>query len=772
MRPFSANCGQGLTHSLLCSAIAIALCSTDPAQAADALLLQVSVNDQALDGIVLAERLDNGQLALPAEVWAQARLKPAAAVTLSDGRTGYALEAVSGLSYQLDMATLNLSVTAPASAFESNRHSLRDNARPMPEKPPPGVYLDYDLSTTQARGGGNSRGALLEAVAFNGAGSFVSGVAWRADANGSHAFRTDSYWRHDLPGSMATVVAGDTVSSAGSWSRPVRYAGIRFARDFSTAPGYITYPIPSISGSAALPSTIDVLVNSRRGATSSVPPGPFELSDVPVVNGAGEVQLIVKDMLGRETLISQGYYVAPRLLARGLTDFSYEAGKFRVGYGTASDRYSRAFAAATYRRGLNDSVTAEVRTELERDRKAAGLAFTVVIGHMGMLELAGGWSVVNGKGGGHVLASAQRVGPNGGVTLTWSHYDDAYREFGALDGEHRPKGDASITAGVRLGRNVNVGLSYTRRTDWDGTQFSLLGANVGMQLPGNATLSVSISRRMDADHGWSGILNFMVPLGRRRTFVASSARQTNGQLVDTLEASKAMPTGPGWGWRVRASDSASQRLQADAEYNGNAGQVEIATNLGVGSDALRLGARGSIGRTRGLGFAARPIGHGAFAVVKVGDFPGVEVSLSNQVVATTNRKGLALVTGLLPYQRNQLSLDPDLLPLDAEINGVTATTVPYARSGAFVEFPVKRSRDVLVVLSQPDGSPVPAGARVSTGLAEFTVALRGETYLSGVGDAQQLNVHWPRGACTVVLNLLALRPGTLAPLPLTCGGPK
>ena len=762
-------------QAILFTAIAVALFASDPAQASETLLLEVSVNDQALDGIVMAERLDDGQLALPAEVWSQARLKLAAAPrVLPDGRTVYALESIPGLTYNLDMASLKLSVIAPATAFQSSQHDLRDGGRPTPEKSPPGIYLDYDLSFTQALSGGNNRGALIEAVAFKGGGSVVSGMAWHADASGSNAFRTDTYWRRDLPASMTTLVIGDAVSSAGSWSRPVRYGGVRFARDFGTAPGYITYPIPSISGSAALPSTVDVLVNSRRGATSTVDPGPFELTNVPIVNGAGEIELVVRDLLGRETRLSQSFYVAPRLLAPGLSDFSFDAGKMREGFGSDGDHYARAFAALTYRRGLSDWVTAEVRTESEPDRRAAGMAITAVVAKLGVLELAGGWSIADGKRGGHYVASAQRIGSRGGATVQWSHFDDDYREFGALDGEHHPKGDFSTTAGARFGASMSGGLSYTRRTEWDGKKFSLLGANLGMQMPGNGFLSLNLSRRMDGDRGWSGMLNFIMPLGRRRTVAASSTRQVNGRVVNALEASQSTPPGPGWGWRVRASDSASQRLEAGAMFNGNGGQVNLETSVGGNNDAVRIGAIGSVGRLKGLSFASRRIGTGAFAVVKVGDFPGVEISLSNQAAATTNRKGMAMVTGLLPYQRNQLSLDSDQLPLDADIGGVKASSVPYARSGTFIQFPVRRSRDVLVVLLQSDGSPIPPGARVTTslGLAEFTVALRGETYLTGVSDDQRLKVQWPGGACSVTLHLGSMRPGSFVPAPLTCGGPR
>jgi len=138
-----------------------------------------------------------------------------------------------------------------------------------------------------------------------------------------------------------------------------------------------------------------------------------------------------------------------------------------------------------------------------------------------------------------------------------------------------------------------------------------------------------------------------------------------------------------------------------------AGPVYVAVSLAQaatrdGFDLRRhawsLLSNGSLGWLQGMAFASRRIDQGAFAVVKVGDLEGVPVSLSNQVVATTGDDGRALVTGLLPYQLNQLTVNPDQLPMGVDIRGVRETVVPYARSGAFIEFPVKRSRDVLVVL--------------------------------------------------------------------------
>jgi outer membrane usher protein len=233
-----------------------------------------------------------------------------------------------------------------------------------------------------------------------------------------------------------------------------------------------------------------------------------------------------------------------------------------------------------------------------------------------------------------------------------------------------------------------------------------------------------------------------------------------------------VPAGPGWGWRVAASDSPTQRLQAGTAYNSNYGQVTAEANAGRDANALRLSANGSLGWMEGLAFASRRIDEGAFAVVHVGDLEGVSVSLSNQVVGVTNSKGLALVTGLLPYQLNQLTLNSDELPFGVEIGGVRETVVPYARSGAFINFPVKRSRDALVVLQQPGGAPVPPGARVTVtpGNGEFVVAKRGEVYLMDLTDDNRLDVRWKNGGCTLPLKLLPAPTGSEPPKigPLVC----
>jgi outer membrane usher protein len=740
---------------------------------AETLLLEVTINGQRLKDIVRADRLADGRLALPLDAWQEARLLPPSGVPLHlpDDRLGYILESVPGLTYKLDTGLMALTITAPPAAFGGSALDHGRGGEAPPNLSPPGLYVNYDANVIETNGRYNSYGAFVQGVAFNGWGSAVAGMIARGDRGHDEAIRAETYWQKDLPTPMETLVAGDTISSGGAWSRPARYAGIRWARDFTLKPGYITTPMPSLSGSAALPSTVDVLINNQRRSSESVAPGPFELTNVPVVTGAGEINLIVRDLLGRETVQSQSYYLSPRLLAAGLTDFSLEGGFLRLNYGVDSNDYGAGFAAGTWRHGLTDALTGEGRVELQGERQAAGVALTSLVGKLGAAYGAAAVANTSGAIGGCYLLGLERSSPRGGVSLQWEYFDHNFTQFAFLAGESHPRQNLSAGLGLPLFSRVSAGFNYTSQYTWEGDRFNLASANLGVTLPRSMFISAFASMSVCNGHAWSSGVSLVMPLGNRRTASAGTSRDTDRHTVNSVEVSQSPPVGPGLGWRLRGSDDRSQQGQGSLVWNTNVGSFTVDANEGNDSLALQLGASGSIGLLKGLPFATRNIGYGSFAVVKVGDLQDVPVYLSNQLAATTNGGGMALVPTLLPYQKNQLTIDPAELPFDIEVGGVKEMPLPYARSGVFVNFPVRRTRNALVVLLQPNGEPVPAGARVvvTPGERQFIVGKRGEVYLMDVGDANHLSVHWQKGACQLDLPLDPKGPSEPRIGPIICG---
>ncbi|MFT4463554.1 MAG: hypothetical protein ACMX3H_00455 [Sodalis sp. (in: enterobacteria)] len=74
---------------------------------------------------------------------------------------------------------------------------------------------------------------------------------------------------------------GDLITGAVSWSSRVRLGGVQIARDFALQPYRVTYPLPSFSGSAVVPTTVDMFVNGFKTNSESLQPGPWSLNNLP-----------------------------------------------------------------------------------------------------------------------------------------------------------------------------------------------------------------------------------------------------------------------------------------------------------------------------------------------------------------------------------------------------------------------------------------------------------------------------------------------------------
>ncbi|WP_417656697.1 fimbria/pilus outer membrane usher protein [Pseudidiomarina aestuarii] len=741
----------------------------------ETLLLNVTINHQQLPSVVRAEQTADGRVALAKEVWDVAHLKlpKDEPLLLPDNQYGYALESVEGLTYMLDHGQMTLTILAPASAFSASSLDQLQVPVSLPDKVQRGFYLDYDSSISSGDHGYESHSLLLEGVAFSNQGSLVSGLLNTGDRNHNQVVRTQSYWRKDLPGPMETLVLGDTVSDGGAWSRPARYAGIRWARDFSLRPGFISMPMPSLSGSAALPSTIDILINNQLRKTEQVNPGPFELTNVPVISGSGEINLIVRDLLGRESIINQAYYFSPRMLAKGLSDFSVEAGVLRENYGLRSNNYDydNGFVAGTRRYGLTSVLTGEVHFEAQAHRQAIGFDFVALLGTFATVEAAVATARTDQSQGNHYLLGMERRTSGSNGSLRWEYFDRNFVQFAAVPNEIRPRERLSASFGTLLTGTVSTAINYTAQKSWDNSRLELLTVNLGLTLAEGIYLSSYASKDLSSDQGWSAGITLNFSLGKQRSASTSTRMGSNRNTINRAEVSQSPPGGPGSGWRLAVSDDPNQYWRGDLSRNTNFGSFRAEATDTINNPALRLGASGSIGWLGGHTFATRTIGAGSFAVVKIDNIENIPIYRSNQLIANTNARGMALVPDLLPYQANQLTIDPIELPFDIEIQSVREVAVPFARSGLLVDFPVYRSRNALVILHQLDGTVVPAGARVTValGATSFIVGKRGEAYLMDLTDRNLLSGQWQGGACGLVLSLDPAGPSEPRIGPVTCG---
>jgi outer membrane usher protein len=727
----------------------LALASSAGAGTGEQYVIELRLNGQEIGSALVVRRDADGTLLLLADDLVRLRLSRLAQESmLIDGERYCRLETASAAQVNFDEATLTAEVTLPASAFDPTRASYLPPPVPDVTRGPPGGFLNYDLSYEQIDGPSVAAG-VVELGLFGSRGVITHSLAGRSDHESAGAVRLDTTWTRDFPERLATLRVGDSISSPGAWGRSARFGGIQFGTNFSTQPGLVTTPLLAASGEAIVPSTVDVFINGRQLASQDVPPGPFTIDRLPAVSGAGQMQVIVTDLLGRQQALSQPYYSGSSLLRGGLSEYSVELGSIRRDYASRSNAYGDLIGAATLRRGISDDLTIEAHAEAQAGgASAAGLDLAWQVGSIGILS---GTAAIGGDGAGSGWLGGfgfERSGPRFSLFARSQYASNDFSQLGSASIAQQPKLRSFAGAGLNLRRLGSMQVLYALQSNWNAGQVETLGLSYSVAVGAAGFLNLYASQSMANDSQSEILLTWTLPLGERRSASSALAYTDEGdgrsEFRATATVQQNLPQGSGSGYYL--GGSTDQHYRAGYSYQGSAGLAGIEYARRGASNGWRMGATGGLALTAAGILPARRLDQ-SFAVVQVADYEGLTVYVDNQPIGRTDGQGRVLLDGLRPYESNEISLDPAALPMDASISKATINLTPAYRSGTLLQFPVVRSAAITLRLVQPDGSPVPPGAQVELDGASFPVGIDGLAYLTEVSDSQIAVARWGGGHC-------------------------
>lgn len=742
-----------------------------PALAYAEVWLAVRINGVAAKAPArLARRQDGRLLATAADLarW-RIRVPEVAPVTLRDRRY-FPLDAVAGLAWQVDEREQVLFLDGRPEVFAVTVLAPRGSGFRRPDAVAAGGFFNYDLQAS-AQDGAQALDGLLEFGAFNRHGfGTATFLGHQGGATARRLVRLDTAWTLDDPSKLASLSVGDGTGRAGAWGRSVRFGGVQWATNFATRPDFVPFPLPTVKGEAVLPSTVDLYVDNALRLSRSVPYGPFEIPRAPVISGDGQVRLVVRDALGRETVITQPYYVSAGLLQAGLHDEAYELGFTRRNYASASNDYGRLFGAATHRVGLDDRSTAEVRGEWQGEQQTVGAAASRLVAGKAVASVAFALSHRPDGSGSLLSLGIERQGRPLSFGLETRLATSRFAQLGGWPEFDAPRRVQLARTSFAAGRGGSVYASYVRQVGHEGGNARFVSAGYNAGLADRLYLSVFGLRALSGDRAYTVGVNFTWALGARTTAGASRTWDANDS-ASAVQIQQSLPQGSGVGYRVLAGSGAGDRSQATLLLQNAVGTYSLEAARSYGSNGYRAGASGGLAFLGGHAYPSRRIDD-SFAVVKVGDYAGIDVYLDNQPVARTNDAGYALLTRLRPYQSNVVAIQPERLPLDAEIADLRLELTPARRSAASADFPVRPARAALLRIVLDDGAPLPAGAVVSVvdRAEEFPVARRGEAYVKGLAHRSIVRARWQGQHCDIEVSL----PEHAGPLPvlgpLSCRG--
>jgi len=615
-----------------------------------------------------------------------------------EGELYVLLSSIRGIEFNLNVMNLYLEITALPFHFSRQVFDLgRRHSESIRYPSDTSAFFNYSLQYTK-----DSSFDRIEL--FNEIGIRHGTWLFLTDSNFSKSDSEEDFVRlttnltHDRRQKLQRLIIGDFLAPVRNFSPSLNMAGIRFYKAYDIAPDLITHPLLNFSGSAVLPSELEVYLDGRPYYSKKLHPGDFDLINAFPREGRGLMEVIIRDPFGREERLEIPFYLTTALLRRGYHDYSYAMGFLREQFGIESNEYGDFVLSGFQFYGINDYMTTGLNAAMSRGRYNLGPAGSLKLWNAGILSLA--MAVSENDAGELGYAEfveynyeTQRFNMNGNLSAFSRDYAPIIRTAS----QTAPQFHSSIGFGYDVQTLGTFALRYEIIKNYEEGSLRAITARYSRILYHRLRM-IAQARIIKGEDDTKEFLISLVYSPARRTTVSMSYSQEEDTNVETVQVDNAVPIGEGYGGRASYTRTHSETdstnaldgfLQYNARYGTYMGRYQA-----IGSNSIyQVSAAGGIAYVaRSLSFG-RPVTD-SFALVEVGDLEDVRVYVNNNEIGRTNSKGRLFVPDMASYYNNQVSIDDHDIPMDYTFLDVRQLVSPPGRSGSYIPFEVSKYRAI------------------------------------------------------------------------------
>ncbi|MEQ1067470.1 fimbria/pilus outer membrane usher protein [Acinetobacter sp. XH1741] len=740
------------------------------------LFLNISINSNTSEDLFAVKQSKNGKLYIRASDLKTLRLKVDEHIPDSQW---VCLNELKGIQFKYLENEQSLNLQVPSNMLTD--YSVDLTGQPttssslLKMKPLNAAILNYSLYHTITNDervfSGSAEGVFNSAL-----GNFSSGVLYNGSNENSYSHekwvRLESKWQYVDPEKVRIYTLGDFVSNSSDWGNSVRLAGFQWSSAYTQRGDIVTSALPQFSGSAALPSTLDLYVNQQKIYSGLVPSGPFDIKQLPFISG-NEVTLVTTDATGQQSITKKPYYFSSKILAKGINEFSVDVGIPRYNYGLYSNDYDDAtFASGAIRYGYSNSLTLSGGAEASTDGLSnLGTGFAKNVFGVGVINADIAASQYKNENGYSALVGLEgRISKNISFNTSYRKVFDNYFDLARVS-QIRYLKDNQITsepqnylsysaladeifrAGINYnfypGYGVYVGYNQIKYSD---NSYKLLSANISGSLNKNWGFYSSAYKDYE-NHKDYGIYFALRYTPSTRVNAISSVSNDSGRLTYRQELfvlSEPQIGSFGWGGYVeRDQDAHNNNASIYGSYRARAAYLTGRYNRIGDNDRVAVSATGSLVAAAGRIFAANEIGDGYAVVTNAG--PQSQILNGGVNLGTTDKSGRFLIPSLMPYRENHIYLDPSYLPLNWNVKSTDQKTVVGYRQGTLVDFGAHQVVSGLVRVVDKNNSPLLPGYSVRiNGQQDAVVGYDGEVFIPNLLQQNKLEVDLlDHGSCQV-----------------------
>lgn len=753
--------------------IPAALGSAEAGQAIHAVALQLEIVINGVpSGVIIPVWANNGQFSIAA-----GDLRALALPVEGDPSALIALAQLPGVSVTYDAPNQRLNLQVPSAWLQNQTITIDRGRRRVTAQSSTGALFNYELYAADGPRSAPMVSLWNELRLFGPMGMVSSTGVLRHNGSDTHYMRYDTRWTYSDQDSMVTYEAGDIATRSLPWTSAIRLGGFQISRDFSVRPDVVTYPVPAFAGEAALPSAVELFIDNHQAFGGKVQPGPFTMTPLPQMNGAGQASVVVTDALGRQVTTTVPFYVSSTLLRAGLTDYAAAVGMVRQSYGLRSFDYGQLAASGSFRHGLTDAITLEGHLEATKSLVVGGAGTVFRLGVLGIINAAFSYSRHGGRddrgSGSQIVIGYQYQRRNFTFAANHTRQSAGFTDLAMIDRldrnenfERRRSEMTSVSASLALGKFGSLGAGYIDAR-WRGEKrIRLVNASWSLPIGRSINLFASGTYEVGSDN-WAGSLNLLIPLGGSRGTVSSNiVRDDDGQISSRIDYTRSVPTHGGLGWSASLARLGDGDIYADGDLTWRTADIELRGGAyGSGGDITRwLGASGSLVWMDGDLFTANRISD-AFALVSTGGTKGVPVYYENQMVGRSNANGHVLVPWASAYYPAKYAVDPLALADDMTADVVSRNIAIRRGSGYVVDFPIRRMVAARMIATAADGTPLPVGSAVRVNnIGSTYVGWDGVVFAEDLSASNEMAVTLPDGTVCRASFAIDINAGGIADL--------
>ncbi|MFA3129238.1 fimbria/pilus outer membrane usher protein [Acinetobacter pittii] len=740
------------------------------------LFLNISINSNASEDLVAVKQSKDGKLYIRSGTLKNLRIKMDEHIL---DNQWVSINDLNGIQFKYLENEQSLNLKVPSNMLTGYSVDLSGQQITSPQllkmKPLNAAILNYSLYNTITNDE-NVFSGTAEGIFNSAIGNFSSGVLYNGSNENSYSHekwvRLETKWQYVDPEKIRIYTLGDFISNSPDWGSSVRLAGFQWSSAYSQRGDIVTSVLPQFSGSAALPSTLDLYVNQQKIYSGLVPSGPFDIKQLPFISG-NEVTLVTTDATGQQSITKKPYYFSSKILAKGINEFSVDVGVPRYNYGLYSNDYDDAtFASGAIRYGYSNSLTLSGGAEASTDglsNLGTGFAKNVLgIGAINADIAASQYKDENGYSA--LLGLEGRISKNISFNTSYRKVFDNYFDLARVSQVRYLKdnqinaesqnylnysalADEIFRAGINYnfyaGYGVYLGYNQIKYSD---NSYKLLSTNLSGSLDKNWGFYASVYKDYEnhKDYGIYFALRY-TPSSKVNAITSVSSDSGSLRYRQEIFGLSAPQIGSfGWGGYVeRDQDAHENNASIYASYRARAAYLTGRYNRFGDNDQVAVSATGSLVAAAGRIFAANEIGDGYAVVTNAG--PQSQIINGGVNLGETDRSGRFLIPSLMPYQVNHVYLDPSYLPLNWNVKSTDQKTVVGYRQGTLVDFGAHQVISGLVKLVDENNSPLMPGYTVRiNGQQDGMVGYDGEVFIPNLLKQNKLEVDLlDHGSCQV-----------------------